>query len=331
MRPAHPFPKTRCRRRAAAAQDQRPPSSPTCRHRSRSPLLVGRVRPAEAAAIASVSACGGMTGALILLQRRRDVDTEFLGKGVGGSHGSLALQTGPRHNAVARVTGVADSSAYRARAGMAAEQLYESLPKERATSCAIFPTWSIDSSRMRRNAGAARGAAGGVGGHRPARSVPIRRSRRATAYRRRSHRRALSRTTAAQRRGGGTRNDPPESAATHAGHGNGPESDDGSRTPRARSRARSGDTSRDCVRLKKRSSRARAATARPPAQHVFRLQNANRTCVRPSSGPRVEARAGTLATPCSIVSHFATLVVRQVGEAGEVRHHVVRALSAAGI
>jgi len=72
----------------------------------------------------------GMTGALILLQRRRDVDTEFWGKVWGGRIGrwlfKLARAITPSRALPASLTHRPTELAL----GMAAEQLYESLPKE---------------------------------------------------------------------------------------------------------------------------------------------------------------------------------------------------------
>src|SRR6266480_4531280 len=72
----------------------------------------------------------GMTGALILLQRRRDVDTEFWGKVWAGRIGrwlfKLARAVTPSRALPASLTHRPTELAL----GMAAEQLYESLPKE---------------------------------------------------------------------------------------------------------------------------------------------------------------------------------------------------------
>jgi serine/threonine-protein kinase len=72
----------------------------------------------------------GMTGALILLQRRRDVDTEFWGKVWAGRIGrwlfTLARAVTPSRALPASLTHRPTELAL----GMAAEQLYETLPKE---------------------------------------------------------------------------------------------------------------------------------------------------------------------------------------------------------
>src|SRR2546425_1182878 len=93
------------------------------------PLLVGVFVP-EAAVIGFGVGVWGMTGALILLQRRRDVDTEFWGKVWAGRVGrwlfKLARAVTPSRALPASLTHRPTELAL----GMAAEQLYESLPKE---------------------------------------------------------------------------------------------------------------------------------------------------------------------------------------------------------
>src|SRR5436309_8377095 len=98
-------------------------------HLSVVPLLVGVFVP-EAAVIGFGVGMWGMTGALILLQRRRDVDTEFWGKvwagGIGRWLFKLARAITPSRALPASLTHRPTELAL----GMAAEQLYESLPKE---------------------------------------------------------------------------------------------------------------------------------------------------------------------------------------------------------
>ena len=93
------------------------------------PLLVGVFVPGAALIGFSVG-MWGMTGALILLQRRRDVDTEFWGKVWAGRLGrwlfKLARAVTPSRALPASLTHRPTELAL----GMAAEQLYESLPKE---------------------------------------------------------------------------------------------------------------------------------------------------------------------------------------------------------
>jgi serine/threonine-protein kinase len=93
------------------------------------PLLVGVFVP-EPVLIGFSVGMWGMTGALILLQRRRDVDTEFWGKVWGGRIGrwlfKLARAITPSRALPASLTHRPTELAL----GMAAEQLYESLPKE---------------------------------------------------------------------------------------------------------------------------------------------------------------------------------------------------------
>ena len=93
------------------------------------PLVVGVFVP-EPVLIGFSVGMWGMTGALILLQRRRDVDTEFWGKVWGGRIGrwlfKLARAITPSRALPASLTHRPTELAL----GMAAEQLYESLPKE---------------------------------------------------------------------------------------------------------------------------------------------------------------------------------------------------------
>lgn len=93
------------------------------------PLLSGVLMP-EAAVIGFGVGMWGMTGALILLQRRRDVDTEFWGTLWAGRVGrwlfKLARAVTPARALPASLTHRPTELAL----GMAAEQLFESLPKE---------------------------------------------------------------------------------------------------------------------------------------------------------------------------------------------------------
>jgi serine/threonine-protein kinase len=93
------------------------------------PLLAGVIVP-EAVMIGFGVGMWGMTGALILLQRRRDVDTEFWGKVWAGRIGrwlfTLARAVTPSRALPASLTHRPTELAL----GMAAEQLYETLPKE---------------------------------------------------------------------------------------------------------------------------------------------------------------------------------------------------------
>ena len=93
------------------------------------PLLVGVIIP-EAVLIGFGVGMWGMTGALILLQRRRDVDTEFWGKVWAGRIGRwlfrVARAVTPSRALPASLTHRPTELAL----GMAAEQLYDSLPKD---------------------------------------------------------------------------------------------------------------------------------------------------------------------------------------------------------
>src|SRR5438552_2838449 len=98
-------------------------------HLTVAPLLAGVIVP-EAVVIGFGVGMWGMTGALILLQRRRDVDTEFWGKVWAGRMGRwlfrLARAVTPSRALPASLTHRPTELAL----GMAAEQLYDSLPKE---------------------------------------------------------------------------------------------------------------------------------------------------------------------------------------------------------
>src|SRR5207244_1946363 len=98
-------------------------------HLSVVPLLVGVFVP-EAAVIGFGVGMWGMTGALILLQRRRDVDTEFWGRVWVGGIWRWMFELA---RAFTKTRVLAESISHRPTElalGMAAEQLYESLPKE---------------------------------------------------------------------------------------------------------------------------------------------------------------------------------------------------------
>ena len=93
------------------------------------PLLAGVIVP-EAVVTGVAVGMWGMTGALVLLQRRRDVDTEFWGKVWAGPIGRwlfrLARAVTPSRALPASLTHRPTELAL----GMAAEQLYDSLPKD---------------------------------------------------------------------------------------------------------------------------------------------------------------------------------------------------------
>ncbi|PYO94946.1 MAG: hypothetical protein DMD62_03330 [Gemmatimonadetes bacterium] len=93
------------------------------------PLLTGVILP-EAVVWGLGVGLWGMTGALVLLQRRRDVDTEFWGKVWAGRMGrwlfKLARTITPARALPASLTHRPTELAL----GMAAEQLFESLPKD---------------------------------------------------------------------------------------------------------------------------------------------------------------------------------------------------------
>src|SRR3989442_14535800 len=92
---------------------------------------------------------------------------------------------------------------------------------------------------------------------------------------------------------------------------------------RARSRATSAGTWRDCERWKTRSSRAPAAAAPPPAAASppsYRTQTA-RTCGPIPGGVEARARHG-----CDAVlggQPLGELIVRKLGNVRKVRHHVI--------
>ena len=93
------------------------------------PLLTGVIMP-EAVVIGFGVGMWGMTGALILLQRRRDVDTEFWGKVWTGRFGRWLFGVARMFTGTKTLPASLTHRPTELALGMAAEQLYETLPKE---------------------------------------------------------------------------------------------------------------------------------------------------------------------------------------------------------
>ena len=126
--------------------------------------------------LGSLAGFGGVLGSLILLQRRRDVDTEFYAKVWTGPLGRLLFRVArlvtPRRMLAASVTHRPTELSI----GMAAEQLYADLPKETRQQLDDLPDvlhrLEADAQRLRKRheelaeaaAGAARGGADEIEG-----------------------------------------------------------------------------------------------------------------------------------------------------------------------
>ena len=140
-------------------------------------LVYGYATQWEAAGVSFVLGWGGIAGAslgvgrLILLQRRRDVDAEFYGKLWTGRIGKLLFRVARLFASQKTLTSSVTHRPTELSIGMAAEQLYESLPKETRHELKALPDvlrrLEGDAQRLRKRydeLGDALGGGGGGGG-----------------------------------------------------------------------------------------------------------------------------------------------------------------------